>query len=191
MTNDLAHDSFDPARQFAVAGLVPAHAEDLTRLLKLLCFGSQFQILLAEINHGDYRADLVSRIDQFIATRGLTVGHLQLDGSRYPDMGALEQALIGMAQSCNLIHIEGGEFWFDVPRLEKLNIRREAIAQAAPVRLLFWLNTEPIRLLIQHAPDFLGLAQRGVFVFDQCTTPEDCWPRCIPKARESAARREA
>ncbi len=155
---------FDRERQLAAVGLRPEHGSEFQRLLKLLIYGPKFQLLVAEANNGVYRRLLIEKIDLFASKFGLRVGRLQLDAGQHPDVAAMERALEGLAQSVDVIHVEGGEFWFDIPRWQSFNVRREAISQAVPVKLLFWLNTEPIRLFAQHAPDCWAW-RSGVFSF--------------------------
>jgi tetratricopeptide (TPR) repeat protein len=160
----LTEFEFDRERLLAAVGLRPEHSAEFQRLLKLLIYGPRFQLLAAEANNGDYRALLIEKINQFVVKLGLRVGRLQLDPDQYPDVAAMERMLEALAKSSDLIHIEGGEFWFDVPRWQSFNVRREAIAQSAPARLLFWLNTEPIRLFAEYAPDSWAW-RSGVFSF--------------------------
>ena len=160
----LTEFEFDRERLLAAVGLRPEHSAEFQRLLKLLIYGPRFQLLAAEANNGDYRALLIEKINQFVIKLGLRVGRLQLDPDQYPDVAAMERSLETLAKSSDLIHIEGGEFWFDIPRWQNFNVRREAIAQIASTRLLFWLNTEPIRLFAQYAPDCWAW-RSGVFSF--------------------------
>lgn len=162
--DQLAEFKFDRERQLALVGLLPEHGDDLQRMLKILVFGPDFQLLVAEANDGAYRGRLIERINEFAARFDLPAARLMLDNTAHPDMAAMEQTLQNLAQNHRVIHIEGGEFWFDILRWQHFNVRREAIAQSVSARLIFWLNTEPIRLFIQHAPDCWAW-RTGVFSF--------------------------
>lgn len=162
--DELVQFKFDRLRQLAVVGLQPAHAGDLQRLLKVAVFGPEFQLLVAETNDGEYRGILIEKISEFVGNFDLPSTRFQLDATLHSDVAAMEQKLEALAKDFKLIHIEGGDFWFDIPRWQALNVRREAIAEATQARLVFWLSTEQIRLFATNALDCWAW-RTGVFSF--------------------------
>lgn len=155
---------FEFLRHEAGAELRPEHVEDFQRLLKNLRFGARFQLLLIEFNDWFLRDKLLSRVDQVLSELGLSSGRLALDAAIHNDFSQVEAELLALAAQHHAVHIIGGEAWFDDARLQAFNIRREAIAQACPARLLLWLDPPMLSRLAQQAPDWWAW-RGGVFSF--------------------------
>lgn len=161
---------FNHARHSAAAALQPQHIPDFQRLVKDLRFGSRFQFLIAEFNDVPYREALIRQIDEVLAAEKLRSARLVLSREAQPDFATVEAELRRLAAEYQAIHVIGGESWFDDARWQAFNIRREAVAQSVPLRLIFWLTTAPISRLAQLAPD-LWAWRGGVFSFTIAATP--------------------
>lgn len=157
---------FDHHRHTTALALSPAHQSEFQRLVKTLCHGPKSQFLILEFNDVDYRAELVRRINELVLTEQQTVTQLRISSTDLADFAAVEAALITAARDHDAVHILGGESWFDRPRLEVFNIRREVVARAAPARLLWWLTTDAVEHVAQWAPD-LWSWRAGVYDFTQ------------------------
>ena len=144
---------FDHARHTAAADLRPEHLADFQRLLKTLRYGSRFQLLVAEFNDVPYREALIERIDQVLAGEALRPVRLTLSATAHPEFTDVEAELCRLAADHEAIHLTGGESWFDDTRWEHFNIRREATARGAPVRLILWLTAEPVSRMALCAQD--------------------------------------
>ena len=156
--------NFDHQRHRAGLDLSPAHQSEFQRLVKTLCYGPKSQFLILEFNDVGYRTGVVTRIDELLRTEHHQVTHLDLTMAEYSDFAAVEAALIGAANGHEAVHIFGGESWFDRPRFEAFNIRREAVGRGAAARLLLWLTTDRVEHLAQWAPD-LWSWRGGVYDF--------------------------
>lgn len=161
---------FNHARHRAAAVLEPQHIADFQRLVKDLRFGSRFQFLIAEFNDVPYREALIRQIDKVLAAEGMRSARLVLSCETQPDFAAVEANLRRFAAEHQALHILGGEGWFDDARWQAFNIRREAVTQAVPLRLIFWLTTAPISRLAQLAPD-LWAWRSGIFSFTVTAAP--------------------
>ncbi len=117
-----------------------------------------------------YRDVLIKKIDEVLVTEGLKSARLVLSRETHQDFAALEAELRHLAVDHQAIHLTGGESWFDDARWQAFNIRREAIAQGVPLRLIFWLTTAPISRLAQLAPD-LWAWRGGIFSFVVAIVP--------------------
>ncbi|MFA7241945.1 MAG: hypothetical protein WC091_17670 [Sulfuricellaceae bacterium] len=161
---------FNHARHSAAAALQPQHIPDFQRLVKDLRFGSRFQFLIAEFNDVPYREALIRQIDEVLAAEKLRSTRLVLSRETQPDFATVEADLRRLTAEYQAIHVIGGESWFDDARWQAFNIRREAVAQAVPLRLIFWLTTAPISRLAQLAPD-LWAWRGGIFSFTVAAVP--------------------
>ena len=129
-----------------------------------MCYGPKSQFLILEFNDVGYRTGVVTRIDELLRTEHHQVTHLDLTMAEYSDFAAVEVALIGAANGHEAVHIFGGESWFDRPRFEAFNIRREAVGRGAAARLLLWLTTDRVEHLARWAPDLCSW-RGGVYDF--------------------------
>ena len=158
--------AFDHARhRAAAADLRPEHIADFQRLVKTLRYGSRFQLLIVEFTDVPYRDALIKDVDDVLAVSGFRTRRVVLTTTAYGGFADAEAEIRRLvADGCQAVHVLGGESWFDESGWKAFNIRREAIAQSVPVRLLLWLTTEPIRQLAILAPD-LWAWRAGVFSF--------------------------
>ncbi|NJO12579.1 MAG: hypothetical protein HC872_02965 [Gammaproteobacteria bacterium] len=60
---------FDRRRYSAASQLRPEHFEDFSRLVKVLRFGSRFQLLVLEFNDVSYRDALLEQLDAELTKR--------------------------------------------------------------------------------------------------------------------------
>jgi hypothetical protein len=155
---------FDHKRHIEASDLRPEHISDFMRLVKTLRYGSRSQLLIAEFNDVPYRDRLVERIDAVALDVNLSPGQLALSAAHHNDFGDVERDLHEQAQRHQLVHLLGGESWFDEQRWRAFNLRRELIARDVAVRLILWLTLEPVRNLALLAPD-LWAWRSGVFSF--------------------------
>jgi hypothetical protein len=152
-------------RHRAASELAPEHIPDFQRLLKDICYGSRFQLLIVECRDERLRERLIPRIDAVLTGRKLRAGRLRLTLDDPPDVPALEAALADLAKDHDAIQVTGANAWLTEPRWRALNIRREALAERAPARLLLWLAPEQVARMPDLAPD-LWAWRSGVFAFD-------------------------
>jgi tetratricopeptide (TPR) repeat protein len=176
---------FDHADNTAVAKLSPEHVADFMRLAKNLRYGSRFQLLVLEYNSPSYRTTLIEHMEAVLNTASLQTARLELS-SKYGDFSSVENELQFLAAKNQIIHIFGGEDWFDEPRWRAFNLRREAIAHTAAARLLLWLGTTQIKEMALSAPD-LWAWRGGVFSFILGTNA----PHAAPEQQKIAARQDA
>ncbi len=160
---------FDFSRHRAAGDLRPEHIADFQRLVKTLRHGSRFQLLFAEFTEATYRDVLIQKIDQVLADLDLQVARIELSQSSFADFAALETELRQIAAARDAIHLTGVDGWFDEDRWRDFNIRREAIAGAARVRLVIWLGPESTTHVIALAPD-LWAWRDGVYAFASMPT---------------------
>ena len=153
---------FDLARHSAAGTLRPEHAADFGRLSAALSAGARRQLLFVEFRSQTYREQLVVAIDDVLSTSGVRAAHVDLT----PCAGFIEveQLLRESAVSVDVIHLIGGERWFNQARWREFNLRREAVARDIGVRLLLWLNPEQIPDVVNYAPD-LWAWRAGVYDF--------------------------
>ncbi|MFZ4702987.1 MAG: tetratricopeptide repeat protein, partial [Candidatus Methylumidiphilus sp.] len=159
-----SHYRFDLTRHLKGAELPPELAQEFQRLVKDLRFGGKFQLLIAEFNDWAIRDDLMQRMSSVMEEVGITIARVELAGKTYPDVTTMETELTRLAQQHGVVHVIGGEAWFDDARLEAFNLRREAIAQSLTVRLVLWLDESTVRRFAQIAPDWWAW-RGGVFSF--------------------------
>ena len=155
---------FEFARHLTGAELLPEHSADFQRLIKDLRYGGEFQLLIVEFNDWNVREDLIRYIVKVLEQTGMTEGRIELNSEAFPDVATLEAELIRLAVSHGVVHLIGGESWFNDTRLDNFNLRREAIAQSLALRLLLWLDETTVRRFAQLAPDWWAW-RGGVFCF--------------------------
>jgi hypothetical protein len=155
---------FDIARHRSGAALLPEHVADFQRLLKDLRYGSRFQLLIAECRDEQRREVLIGRLDAVLTGSGLRAARLRLTDQDPADASALEAALTRLAAEHDCIHIAGADAWLDEQRWRALNLRRELIAERAPVRLVLWLAPQQVARMPDLAPD-LWAWRADVFAF--------------------------
>jgi tetratricopeptide (TPR) repeat protein len=155
---------FDHRRHLAATAVRPEHHADFNRLVKVLRYGSRFQFLLAECNDDLYRDLLIAKLNDVLAEEGMQAARLNVSRQTYSNFAALETEMRRLAADHQALHIVDQHHWFDAEQLEAFNIRREAVAQVVPIRLIFWLATDTIKLLALQATD-LWTWRGGVFSF--------------------------
>jgi tetratricopeptide (TPR) repeat protein len=151
-------------RHRAGAALAPEHVADFQRLLKDLCYGSRFQLLICECRDERLRETLIERLDEVLSGHGLRPSRLRLGPEDPADVPALERALAELAADHDAIHITGADLWLSQPRWRAMNIRREALAEQAPARLLLWLGPEQVARMADLVPDIWAW-RAGLFAF--------------------------
>ena len=156
---------FDAARAAAAASIAPVHAADFKRLVKLLRHAARFQLLFIEFADADDRSSLTQRIDEVLAAAAMPVARIDLIGSGAPDsFDELEQRLRRLSADHPAVHLVGADAWFDDRRWRDFNVRREAVAYGAPMKLMLWLSAQAVRRCIAVAPD-LWSWRGGLFSF--------------------------
>ncbi|MCX7113071.1 MAG: tetratricopeptide repeat protein [Proteobacteria bacterium] len=186
-----SHYRFDLTRHLKGAELPPELAQEFQRLVKDLRFGGKFQLLIAEFNDWTIRSDLIKRIAAVMQETDIATTQLELTDNAYPDVTTLEIELTRLSQEHGVIHVIGGEAWFDDARLEAFNLRREAIAQSLTVRLVLWLDESTVRRFAQIAPDWWAW-RAGVFCFcvsHRAVNAEPLTPQLGPIDTRSLAKR--
>lgn len=123
------------------------------RLVKDIRYGSRFQLLIAGCNDEIYRDLLIQQLDLVLNAEGLHAFRLNVSHRAYTDFSALETEMRRLAADYQAIHVVDTDNWFDAMQWEAFNTHREAVAQDIPLRLIFWLASEPISQLALSAPD--------------------------------------
>lgn len=154
---------FDRQRLLAGCQLKPEHFDEFQRLCLTLTHGSAFQFILAELHDERYRQHLIEQIDKLLAPKQIKTATLQLDDS-LADIAALEARLVELAQQADVIHLVGGDLWFNAARWAEFNTRRDSLAQACQARLLCWLSPEQVRQCARLALDWWAW-RSGVYAF--------------------------
>ena len=155
---------FDYKRHTVAAELRPEHFSDFMRLVKTLRYGTDAQLLIAEFDDVPYRDSLIDRVDSVVVDAGMRAGRLVLAETTHPDFDRLEHELRDLSREYDVLQVTGAESWFGTARWEAFNVRREAVARGAPLRLILWLTAAPITDLARAAPD-LWAWRAGVFSF--------------------------
>ena len=153
---------FDLARHSAAASLRPEHAADLGRLGAALRAGAKSQLLFIEYRSQIYREQLMQGLDEVLRGAGLRAALIDLAATA--GFVEAEQRMRETAAMAEVIHLTGGEKWFDQGRWREFNLRREAVARDIGVRILLWLNPEQIPDVVNFAPD-LWAWRAGVYDF--------------------------
>ena len=163
--NPVPANSFELDRfRLETARSLPAQCfDDFQRLTRTLIHGPAFQWLLVDARHEVLRQQIMEALDRVLAAAGLRVKQVRLDAG-IADVSALETLLIENAAQAEVVHVIGSPCWFDAPRWDAFNVRRERIATQARARLVFWLDADAIALASQGAPD-LWAWRSGVYVF--------------------------
>jgi tetratricopeptide (TPR) repeat protein len=156
---------FDYRRHLAAQDLLPQHQEDFQRLVKLLRFAPRFQLLFARIADESYRGLLIGKLQDLLASAGRPVHTADLaDDERFPDFEALETWLAALGQGQAVIHLVNTGHWLQGPRLQSLNVRRDALAKRLDAALLWWLPPAALERVAREAPDAWSW-RAGVFDF--------------------------
>lgn len=163
--NPVPANSFELDRfRLETARSLPAQCfDDFQRLTRTLIHGPAFQWLLVDARHEVLRRQIMKALDRVLAAAGLRVKQVRLDPG-IADVSALETLLVENAAQAEVVHVIGSPGWFDAPRWDAFNVRRERIAAHARARLVFWLDADAIALASQGAPD-LWAWRSGVYVF--------------------------
>ena len=140
----------------------PCH-DDFLRLSRTLIHGPEFQWLLVEAPNEGLRRQVMTALDNVLQLAGLSSNRLPLN-AKILDVPMLEERLVKIARSAAVVHVFGQSGWFDAPRWEAFNTRRERLASKARSRLVFWLDAEAIALASRSAPD-LWSWRGGVYSF--------------------------
>ncbi|WP_295388935.1 tetratricopeptide repeat protein [uncultured Thiodictyon sp.] len=145
---------FDYRRHLAAQDLLPQHQEDFQRLVKLLCHAPRFQLLFARIADETYRRLLIDKLQDLLVAAGRPIQTADLsDEQRFPDFDALETWLATAGQGQAVIHLVNTGRWLQGPRVESLNVRRDALAEKLDATLLWWLSPDTLERVAREAPD--------------------------------------
>jgi len=155
--------NLDCLRLEAARSLPAQCFDDFQRLTRTLIHGPAFQWLLVDAPHELLRKQVINALDKVLAAAGLRVNRVHL-GRDITDVGSLEAQLVKSAAQAEVVYVIGAPGWFDAPKWDAFNVRRERIATNARARLVFWLDAEAIALASQGAPD-LWAWRSGVYSF--------------------------
>ena len=145
---------FADAERDASAALPPDCQQGFARLTKLVrARPHKFQLLIMDCRDEILRERLIGDLDEFLLGFGRRTTRLRLNAEDHPDFAAVERALTLGAETNAAIHVTGGPGWFDSPRWEEFNIRREAVAHAVRTSLVLWLDEDAIADLARVAID--------------------------------------
>ncbi len=138
----------------ASAALPPGCQESFARLAKLIrARPKKFQLLILDCRDEQLRERLIKDLDDSLHVAGRHTARLRLSLRDDPDFATVERALIASAETSSAIHVTGGPAWFDAPRWEEFNIRRESVAHEVRASLLLWLDPDSIADLARIAID--------------------------------------
>lgn len=154
----------EQARLAAAAHLQPAHFVEFQRLAKSLIHGPQFQLLIVDCRDERLRAKVLESLALIQQQAGLRGAEFVLDDS-VGDVQVLESRLVALAVGHEVIHVMGASHWMDAGRWESFNLLRERFAVLVRVRLVFWLNSQSIKLVARHASDIWAW-RAGVYLFE-------------------------
>jgi tetratricopeptide (TPR) repeat protein len=104
------------------------------------------------------------------------------DEQQFPDFAALETWLETAGQGRAVIHLTNTSHWLQGPRVETLNLRRNALAEKLDATLLWWLPADTLARLARDAPDAWSW-RGGVFDFI-AERPDQAEP--VPIRRETS-----
>ena len=150
--------------RLAAARRLPAHCyDDFLRLSRTLVHGPAFQWLLVDAPDEALRRQVMAALDEVLRAAGLASNRLPLS-NKITDVATLEARLVKNARAAPVVHVIGRPGWFDAPRWDAFNARRERLAADARARLVFWLDAEAIALASRGAPD-LWAWRGGVYAF--------------------------
>ena len=145
---------FADAERDASAALPPDCLQGFARLTKLVrARPHKFQLLIMDCRDEILREQLIEDLDEFLLGSGGRTARLPLNVGDHPDFAAVERAMTLGAETNAAIHVTGGPAWFDTPRWEEFNIRREAVAHEVRTSLLLWLDEDAIADLARVAID--------------------------------------
>jgi len=156
---------FDYQRHLAAQHLLPQHQDDFQRLIKLLRYAPRFQLLFARIADESYRRLLIGKLQDLLEPAGRPLQTADLsDEHQFPDFAALETWLETAGQGRAVIHLVNTGHWLQGPRVETLNLRRNALAEKLDATLLWWLSADTLARVAREAPDAWSW-RGGVFDF--------------------------
>ena len=145
---------FADAVQDAGAALPPGCQQGFARLTRLVrARPHKFQLLILDCRDETLRDRLIANLDGLLHVAGGRSTQLRLSAANHPDFAAIERALARLAETDAAIHVTGGPAWFDTPRWEAFNIRRDAVAHEVKASLLLWLDEDSIADLARVAID--------------------------------------
>jgi len=156
---------FDYQRHLAAQHLLPQHQDDFQRLIKLLRYAPRVQLLFTRVVDESYRRLLIGKLQDLLEPAGRPVQTADLsDEQQFPDFAALETWLEIVGQGRAVIHLVNTGYWLQGPRVETLNLRRNALAEKLDATLLWWLPADTLARLAREAPDAWSW-RGGVFDF--------------------------
>jgi tetratricopeptide (TPR) repeat protein len=130
------------------AELDSRHSGAVLQLTNLLEDGNQFCLILAEFNNSQYRELMISQLSHHYPEQAV------ISATQTDDLLADLQKT---AQAASVIHIIDTQQWFDdrefYALLQRLNQRREWIAEQVNRGMVFWLFAEQISAFARVAPD--------------------------------------
>jgi hypothetical protein len=172
--------TFDFLRQRAALDLSPKQQAEFQRLVKVLRFGSKFQMIFAEIGNAALRDRLITRLGDILEPAHVQCTRLDLDNAGLEDLSALERRLRDHHEAkFEVIHIVNIEGWLDDARLRGLNLRRETLARELKCKLVFWASPAMLDKIALHAAD-LWSWRSGVYAFIE--QQENWLPGLVPAA---------
>lgn len=170
--------SLETAVARAARHVGPEQLSEFRRLLRTLVYGPDFQFVFCECTDQLLRDRLIAQIDDVLRGLKQSVTTVRLDSDSPADHLALEEALTQASESHEVVHVLGLSSWWTADRIAGLNVRREAIAQKARSRLVFWFSEEALGRLITGAPDLWSWRTASAYAFDAnaVSAPKDLRP---------------
>lgn len=170
--------TFDFLRQRAALDLSPEQQAEFQRLVKVLRFGSKFQMIFVEIGDAGLREQLIASLSEILQPAHLRCVQIDLSAAGFDDVYGFERQLhIHNDAKADVIHIVNTEYWLNDVRLHGLNLRREALAHTLQCKLVFWMSPSVLDNVALHAAD-LWSWRSGVYTFQGriiAATPRFGW----------------
>lgn len=163
--------TFDFLRQRAALDLSPEQQAEFQRLVKVLRFGSKFQMIFVEIGDVGLRDQLIARLTEILQPGHLQCSLIDLGNAGYDKMAGFEERLHENNKAqVDVIHIVNTEQWLNDERLHGLNLRREMLAHTLECKLVFWMSPAMLDKVAQYAAD-LWSWRSGVYSFQTVVSP--------------------
>jgi tetratricopeptide (TPR) repeat protein len=151
----------------AASGVRPEYFDDFSRLVKSLRASMGFQLLVIEFNDEVDRSHLIGKLDELLAAESRQSAVIDIGypaGRRIERFADIEEQMRTLAVGRALIHLIGGEVWFDKARWQAFNLRREVVSSQVTACLTIWLTPSAVSDMAVSAPD-LWAWRGGVYSF--------------------------
>lgn len=151
----------------AASEVRPEYFDDFSRLVKSVRAATGFQFLVLEFNDELDRGALIAKLDDLLAAENRRSAIVDIGypaGRSIERFAEVEKQMGALSADGALIHLVGGETWFDKARWQAFNLRREVVSSQLSTCLLIWLTPSAVSDMAVSAPD-LWAWRGGVYSF--------------------------